>query len=43
MADTYVIGKEFPKIAECVISSTEDGRYVLVDVANGTEEITRTG
>jgi prolyl oligopeptidase len=34
-ADTYVIGKQFPKIAECVLSSTEDGKYVLVAVANG--------
>ena len=33
--DTYVIGKEFPKIAECRISSTLDGKYVLVSVANG--------
>jgi prolyl oligopeptidase len=33
--DAYVIGKEFPKIAECRITSTEDGKYVLVTVANG--------
>src|SRR4051812_8385026 len=34
-ADTYVIGKEFPRIAETVLSSTRDGRYVLAAVANG--------
>jgi prolyl oligopeptidase len=33
--DTYVLGKELPKIAECRISSTEDGKYVLIAVANG--------
>ncbi|MBZ5495775.1 MAG: prolyl oligopeptidase family serine peptidase [Acidobacteriia bacterium] len=33
--DVYVIGREFPKIAECKISSTEDGKYVLITVANG--------
>jgi prolyl oligopeptidase len=34
-ADTYVIGKEFPRIAEIVLSTSEDGRHLLVDVANG--------
>jgi len=34
-ADAYMIGKEFPKIAECRISSTEDGKYVLISVAYG--------
>ena len=34
-ADTYVIGKEFPKIAEIALSSSEDGRYVMATVANG--------
>jgi prolyl oligopeptidase len=34
-ADTYVIGKEFPRIAETVLSSTRDGRHVLAAVANG--------
>jgi prolyl oligopeptidase len=34
-ADTYVIGKEFPRIAETALSSTRDGRYVLASVANG--------
>src|SRR5260221_1586528 len=34
-ADTYVIGKEFPRIAETVLSTTRDGKYVLAAVANG--------
>ena len=34
-ADTYVIGREFPRIAETALSSTRDGRYVLASVANG--------
>ncbi len=34
-ADTYVIGKEFPRIAEVELSTTRDGRYVLARVANG--------
>ena len=34
-ADTYVIGKEFPRIAETQLSSTRDGRYILATVANG--------
>lgn len=33
--DTYIIGKDFPKIAECVMDSTPDGRYVLLMVRNG--------
>src|SRR5205814_6592556 len=33
--DTYVIGKEFPRIAEVALSSTRDGHYVLARVANG--------
>jgi prolyl oligopeptidase len=33
--DTYVIGREFPRIAENRIATTEDGQYVLVSVANG--------
>jgi prolyl oligopeptidase len=33
--DTYVIGKEFPRIAETQLSTTRDGRYVLAAVANG--------
>lgn len=34
-ADTYVIGREFPRIAEITLTSSEDGRHLLVDVANG--------
>jgi prolyl oligopeptidase len=34
-ADTYVLGKEFPKIAEIELSTSPDGRYVLADVSNG--------
>ena len=34
-ADTYAIGKEFPRIAETKLSSSRDGRYVLASVANG--------
>ncbi len=33
--DTYVLGKEFPKIAEVALSTSPDGRYVLADVSNG--------
>jgi prolyl oligopeptidase len=33
--DTYVIGKEFPRIAETTLQTTKDGRYVLASVANG--------
>ena len=35
LADKYVIGKDFPRIAETQLSSTRDGRYVLATVANG--------
>ena len=34
-SDEYVIGKEFPRIAECTLQSSRDGRYLLVSVANG--------
>jgi prolyl oligopeptidase len=34
-ADTYVIGKEFPRIAEIALSSSLDGKFVLADVSNG--------
>jgi prolyl oligopeptidase len=34
-ADTYVIGKEFPRIAETELHTTRDGRYLLARVANG--------
>ncbi len=33
--DRYVAGKDFPRIAEIALSTTEDGRYLLADVANG--------
>ncbi len=33
--DTYVIGREFPRIAEIRLSVTENGRYLLATVANG--------
>lgn len=33
--DTYAIGKDFPRIAEVALQSTEDGRYTLATVANG--------
>lgn len=34
-SDRYVIGKEFPRIAEIDLSSTDDGKYMLATVANG--------
>ena len=34
-ADTYAIGKEFPRIAETELESTRDGKYTLARVANG--------
>ena len=33
--DEYVIGREFPRIAEIALSTSEDGRHVLADVSNG--------
>ena len=33
--DKYEIGKEFPRIAEISLETSEDGRYVLASVANG--------
>ncbi len=33
--DTYAIGKDFPRIAETVLSTSEDGKYVLATVENG--------
>ena len=33
--DTYVIGREFPRIAEIQLASSRDGRYLLASVANG--------
>jgi len=34
-ADPYVLGKEFPKIAEIELSTSPDGRSILADVFNG--------
>ena len=34
-ADTYSLGKEFPRIAEIQLSTSDDGRYVLAQMANG--------
>lgn len=33
--DSYVIGKDWPRIAETVLSSSQDGKYVLATVENG--------
>ena len=33
--DTYVIGADFPRIAEVDLTTTADGRYLLASVANG--------
>src|ERR1700720_869959 len=34
-ADTYSLGKEFPRIAEIKLESSRDGKYILATVANG--------
>jgi len=34
-ADSYVIGADFPRIAEVDLTTTTDGRYLLASVANG--------
>jgi prolyl oligopeptidase len=34
-ADTYVLGKEFPKIAEVELATSDDGKFVVVDVSDG--------
>ena len=34
-ADTYSLGKDFPRIAEILLSSSDDGRYILAQMANG--------
>lgn len=34
-ADRYVLGKEFPRIAETVLSSDRAGKHIVVSVANG--------
>jgi prolyl oligopeptidase len=33
--DRYVLGKDFPRVAEIFLSTTEDGRYLLAEVLNG--------
>jgi prolyl oligopeptidase len=33
--DTYSIGKDFPRIAEILLESSHDGKYLLASVANG--------
>ena len=33
--DTYVIGKDFPRIAEIHLHTSDDGRWLLVSVGNG--------
>jgi prolyl oligopeptidase len=34
-ADTYSLGKDFPRIAEILLSTSDDGRYILAQMANG--------
>lgn len=34
-ADTYEVGREFPRIAEVELHSSADGRYLLAQVADG--------
>jgi prolyl oligopeptidase len=34
-ADIYVLGADFPRIAETQLAVSDDGRYLLVTVANG--------
>ena len=33
--DTYVIGKDFPRIAEIHLETSDDGRWIVATVANG--------
>jgi prolyl oligopeptidase len=33
--DTYSIGKDFPRIAEVVLETSHDGKYIVATVANG--------
>ena len=33
--DVYALGKELPRIAEIVLMTSDDGKYVLAEVANG--------
>lgn len=34
-SDAYQVGKEFPRIAEVALQSSDDGKYVLATVSNG--------
>jgi prolyl oligopeptidase len=34
-ADSYSLGKDFPRIAEILLSTSDDGRYILAQMANG--------
>ena len=34
-ADSYVIGKDFPRIAEIQLQTSDDGKWLLLAVANG--------
>ena len=34
-ADTYALGKDFPRIAEINLLTSQDGRYVMARMANG--------
>jgi prolyl oligopeptidase len=34
-ADKYAIGKDFPRIAEVALQTSEDGKYILATVENG--------
>jgi prolyl oligopeptidase len=34
-ADTYSVGKDFPRIAEIKLEASRDGKYILASVANG--------
>ena len=34
-SDRYVIGKDFPRIAEIALDASDDGRFVLARVSNG--------
>ena len=33
--DSYALGKDFPRIAEIQLQTSDDGKHVLADVANG--------
>lgn len=34
-SDVYVLGREFPKIAEIELATSPDGRWIVADVSNG--------